>query len=147
MTPWTVAHQASLSMTNYWSLLKLISIVSVMPSNHLILCRPLLFPPSIFPWSSVQFILVTQSCLTLCNPMDCSTPGFPIHHQLPKLTHTHVHRVGDAIQPSHPLSSFSSSLQSFPASRLFPVSRIFASRGQSTGASALASFLPKNTQG
>ena len=49
VTPWTVAHQASLSMTNYWSLLKLISIVSVMPSNHLILCHPLLLLPSIFP--------------------------------------------------------------------------------------------------
>ena len=50
VTPWTIAHQASLSITNYWSLLKLISIVSVMPSNHLILCRPILLPPSIFPW-------------------------------------------------------------------------------------------------
>ena len=52
-----------------------------------------------------QFSLVTQSCLTLCNPMDCSTPGFPVHHQLPEFTQTHVHRVGDAIQPSHLLSS------------------------------------------
>ena len=49
--------------------------------------------------------LVTQSCLTLCNLMDCRTPGFPVHHQLPELAQTHVHRVGDAIQPSHPLSS------------------------------------------
>ena len=46
---------------------------------------------------------VTQSCPTLCNPMDCSTPGFPVHHQLPELAQTHVHRVSDAIQPSHPL--------------------------------------------
>ena len=60
---------------------------------------------SMFP-SSVQFSSVAQSCpKTLCNPMDCSTPGFPVHHQLLKLTQTHVHRVGDAIQPSHPLSS------------------------------------------
>ena len=50
-------------------------------------------------------VSVAQSCLTLCNPMDCSTPGFPVHHQLPELTQTHVHRFGDAIQPSHPLSS------------------------------------------
>ena len=49
--------------------------------------------------------VVAQSCLTLCDPMDCSTPGLPVHHQLSELTHTHVHRVGDAIQPSHPLSS------------------------------------------
>ena len=50
-----------------------------------------------------QFISVAQSCL--CDPMDCSTPGLPVHHQLLELAQTHVHRVGDAIQPSHPLSS------------------------------------------
>ena len=54
---------------------------------------------------SVQFSSVTQSCLTLCDPINCSTPGFPVHHQLPEFTQTHVHRVSDAIQPSHPLSS------------------------------------------
>ena len=53
----------------------------------------------------IQFSLVVQSCLTLCDPMDCSMPGLPIHHQLPEFTQTHVHRVGDAIQPSHPLLS------------------------------------------
>ena len=47
----------------------------------------------------------SQSCPTLCDPMDCSTPGFPVHHQLPELPQTFVHRVGDAIQPSHPLLS------------------------------------------
>ena len=52
---------------------------------------------------SVQFSSVTQSCLTLCDPMDCSTPGLPVHHQLPEFTQTHVYRVSDAIQPSHPL--------------------------------------------
>ena len=56
-------------------------------------------------FSSVQFSSVTQSCPTLCNPMNCSTPGLPVHHQLPEFTQTHFHRVGDAIQPSHPLSS------------------------------------------
>ena len=55
--------------------------------------------------ASVQFSSVAQSCPTLCNPMKRSTPGFPIHHQLPQFTQTHVHRVSDAIQPSHPLSS------------------------------------------
>ena len=55
--------------------------------------------------SSVQFSSVTQSCLTFCNPMDCRTPGFPVHHQLPELTQTHVHRVSDSILPSYPLSS------------------------------------------
>ena len=56
-------------------------------------------------FSSVQFSSVAQLCPTLCNPMNCSTPGLPVHHQLPEFTQTHVHRVGDAIQPSHPLSS------------------------------------------
>ena len=53
---------------------------------------------------TVQFSSVTQSCLTLCDPMDCSTPGFPVHYQFPELTQSHVHQVTDAIQPSHPLS-------------------------------------------
>ena len=56
-------------------------------------------------FSSVQFSSVAQSCLTLCDPMICSTSGLPVHHQLSEFTQTHVHWVGDAIQPSHPLSS------------------------------------------
>ena len=55
--------------------------------------------------SSVQFSSVTQSCLTVCDPMNCNTPGFPVHHLLPELVQTYVHWAGDAIQPSHPLSS------------------------------------------
>ena len=58
--------------------------------------------------SLAQFSSVTQSCPALCDHMDCSTPGFPVHHQPPELAQTHVHRVGDAIQPSHPLLSPSS---------------------------------------
>ena len=54
---------------------------------------------------SVQFSSVAQSCPTLCNPMNRSTPGLPVHHHLPEFTQAHVHQVGDAIQPSHPLSS------------------------------------------
>ena len=134
------------------------SIELVMPFNHLILCRPLLLLPSIFPnikvfsnepalwirwpkywcfsfnispsnehpglisfrmdWLHLlavqgtlesllqhQLSSVTQSCLTLGDSMNCSTPGLPVHHQLLELAQTHVHRVGDAIQPSHPLSS------------------------------------------
>ena len=126
-----------------------------MPSNHLILCHPLLLPPSIFPsirvfsnesvlrirwpkyWSfsispsneysglillridwldllavqgTLKSLLHTtvqkhQSCPTLCDPMNRSMPGLPVHHQLPEFTQIHIHRVGDAIQPSHPLSS------------------------------------------
>ena len=56
-------------------------------------------------WASVQFSSVAQSCPTLCDPMNHSTPGLPVHHQLPKSTQTHVHWVSDAIQPSHPLLS------------------------------------------
>ena len=52
-----------------------------------------------------QFSSVAQSCPTLCDPMSCSMPGLPVHHQLPEFTQTHVHQVGDAIQPSHPLLS------------------------------------------
>ena len=59
-----------------------------------------------FPsFSSVQFSSVTQSCTTLCDPMDCSTPVLPVHHQFPECTQIHVHWVGDAIQSPHPLSS------------------------------------------
>ena len=76
--------------------------------------------------SSVQFSSIAQSCPTLCDPMNRSTPGLPVHHQLSEVTETHVHRVSDAIQPSHPLSSPSppapnpSQHQSFPMSQLFP---------------------------
>ena len=84
-----------------------------------------------------QFSSATQSCPTLCNPMDCSIPSLPVHHQLLEFTETHVHWVSDTIQPSHPLSSpFSSRLQSFPASGTFPISQFFASGGQSIGVSA-----------
>ena len=55
--------------------------------------------------NSVQFSSVAQSCPTLCDPMNHSTPGLPVHHQLPEFTQTHVHRVSDAIQPTHPLFS------------------------------------------
>ena len=57
---------------------------------------------------NIQFSSVAQSCTTLCNPMNRSTPGIPVHHQLLEFTQTHVHPIGDAIQPSHPLSSPSS---------------------------------------
>ena len=56
-------------------------------------------------WKKDQFSSVAQSCPTLCDPMNHITPGLPVHHQLPEFTQTHVHRVSDAIQPSHPLSS------------------------------------------
>ena len=92
-----------------------------------------------------QFSLVTQLCLTLCDPMDYSTTGFPDHHQLPKLTQTHVHRVSDAIQPSHPLSSPSppAFILSQPSGS-YQVSQVFTSGGQSIAVSASTSVRPMN---
>ena len=122
-TPWTITLQASLSMgfsrQEYWSgvpfptpgylpdlgirdrqikmtmrynyLLRLVKIIKVTIADN--------------TKQLVQFSSVTQLCLTLCGPMNCCTPGLPVHHQLPESTQTHVHQVGDAIQPSHPLLS------------------------------------------
>ena len=121
-TSWASGCQASLSINNSQSLLKLMSTESVMPSSHLILCHPLL-PPSLIPsiwvfsnesvwirwpkyWSfsfSSSYVLLFTTPWTLCDPTDCSTPGFPIHHQLPELAQTH--QVYEAIQPSYLLLS------------------------------------------
>ena len=91
--------------------------------------------------SSVQFSSVTQSCPTLCDPMDCSTPGLPVHHQLLELAQTHVHpTISSSGVP------FSSCLQSFPASVSFQISQFFASGGQGIGVSASASVFPMNIQ-
>ena len=91
-----------------------------------------------------QFSLVTQSCLILCDPMDCSTPGFPVHQQLLEFAQTHVHWIGDALQPSHPLLSPSPSFSPSQPSVSFLRSQFFASGGQSTGVSASAPVLPMN---
>ena len=98
---------------------------------------------------SVQFSSVAQSCLTPCNPMNRSTPGLPVHHQLPEFTQTHIYQVGDAIQPAHPLSSPSPSVapSSSQYKGLFQWVGFFPSGGQSIGASASASVLPMNIQG
>ena len=93
----------------------------------------------------LQFSSVAQLCPTLCNPMDCRMPGLPVHHQLLESTQTHVHWIGDAIQPSHALSS--PSPPAFNLSQhqgLFPMSQFFTSGGQSTAVSASASVLPMN---
>ena len=75
----------------------------------------------------LQFNSVAQSCLRLCDPMNRSTPGLPVHHQLLESTQTHVHWVSDSIQPSHSVVPFSSCPQSFPASGSFQMSQLFAS--------------------
>ena len=92
---------------------------------------------------SVQFSSVPQSCLTLCDLMNHSTPGLPVHHKLPESTQTHVHWVGDAIPSVVP---FSSCIQSFPASGAFQMRQLFALGGQSIGVSASTSVIPMNTQ-
>ena len=168
VTPWIAACQASLSITNSRSLLKLTSIESVMPSSHLILCRPLLLLPPIPPsvrvfsnestlhmrwpkyWSfmlahkmslSVQFSSVTQSCPTL-RPHESQHARPPCPSPTPG--------VHSDPRPSswwcHPAISssvvpFSSCPQSLPASESFPVSQLFTWGGQSTGVSASVSFL------
>ena len=98
--------------------------------------------------TSLQFSSVTQSWPTLCDPMDCSMPGFPVHHQLLELAQTHIHPTGWRCHPviSSSVIPFSFCPQSFPASGSFPISQFFASRGQSIGASASASVLPMNIQ-
>ena len=70
-------------------------------------------------FSSVQFSSVAQSCPPLCNPMNHSTLGHPVHHHPPEFTQTHVHRVGDAVQPSHPLSSPSPASKPYQHQGLF----------------------------
>ena len=93
-------------------------------------------------YASVQFSSVTQSCLTVCDPMNRSTPGLPVHHQLLEFTQTHVHWVSDAIQPSHLLSS-----PSPPALNLSQHQDLFQWKGGwSIGVSASTSVLPANTQ-
>ena len=110
--------------------------------------------PAWLQWKDLHYILtwgiycccsVAQLCLTLCDPMNCTTPGFPILHHLPELTQTHIHWL---CHPSNPFSVVPfSCLQSFPASGSFPMSWLFTSGRQSIGASASASVLPMNIQG
>ena len=97
---------------------------------------------------SVQFSSVAQSCPTLCNPMDGSTLGLPVHHQLPDFTQTHVHWVSGWCHPTISSSDvpFTSHLQSFPSSGSFQMSQLFASGGQSNGVSASTSVLLMDTQ-
>ena len=118
-TPWTVARQAPLSMgfsqQEYSSGLPISPPedhpnVGIKPGSTCVSCvAGRLFttepPGKPLKQRSVQFSSAAQSCPALCNPTNRSAPALPVHHQLPEFTQTHVHRVGDAIQPSHPLSS------------------------------------------
>ena len=92
-------------------------------------------------------MLFSCSVVSDCDPVDCSMPGFPVHHHLPELVETHVHRDSDAIQPSHTLSSPSPTALNLSKHEVFfPLSQFFPSGGQSIGASASASVLPMNIQ-
>ena len=122
-----------------------ISLDKPLPEGNWKLCSTMYWQPQQLHVSicSVQ----SFSRVWLCDHMDCSTAGLPVHHQLLEFTQTHVHWVSDAIQPS--LSSdipFSSCPQSFPASGSFLMSQLFASGGQNTRVSASMSVLPMNTQ-
>ena len=98
----------------------------------------------LWKWKKVKG-LVTQSCPNLCKPMNRTRPGLPVHHQLPEFTQTHEHWVGDAIRPSHPLSSPSPPAPIPPRIRVFYNESTFWG-GQNIGVSASASVLPMNTQ-
>ena len=117
-------------------------------------CQP---PPVFWPgeshgqrslagYSSVQFSSVTQSHPTLCNPTNRSTPGLPVHHQLPEFTQTHVHRVGDAIQPSHPLSHPSPPAPNPPSIRVFSSESTHHIRWPKYWNFSFSISLPMNTQ-
>ena len=90
---------------------------------------------------------VSKLCPTLCNPMDCSMPSFPVAYHLLECAQVHVHRICGAIEPSHPVTVFSFCLQSSPTSGSFPINQLFASGAQNIGAAASASVLPKSIQG
>ena len=96
-------------------------------------------------WITVV-LSVTKSCPTLCDPMNCSTPGFPVLHHLPELAQTHVHWVSDAIHPSHPLTPSSSAIN-LSASGTHPMSRLFWLDEENTGVSTPASILTMNIHG
>ena len=99
----------------FWYITLCIGRVLRWPPKFVVSREHILYNPSSWVWQDmylwgkiilkIQFSSVTQSCPTLCDPMNLSTTGLPVHHQLPEFTQTHIHRVGDAIQPSHPLSS------------------------------------------
>ena len=93
-----------------------------------------------------QFSSVAQSCPTLCDPMDCSMPGLPVHHPLPEFTQTHVHWVGDATQPSHPVVPFYLLPSIFPSIRVFSNESVLHIRWPNIGVSVSTSVLPMNSQ-
>ena len=97
-------------------------------------------------YHSIQFRPVSQSCPTLCDPMDWSTPGLPVQNQLLEIIQTHVHQVGDTIKPSHPLPTLLLLPSIFPSIRVFSNESVLPIRWSKYWVSASASVLPMNTQ-
>ena len=166
VTPWTAARQASLFITNSHSLLKLMSIESVMPSNQLILCCPLLLPPSIFPNIRVfsnesnelflhgLFNIYVVVAVHLLSHVQFLWPHGMQHSRLPcpslcpgVCSDSHLLSQWCCLTISSSLAPFSFGLQSFPVLRFFPMSRLLVRGGQSIRASASASILTMNIQG
>ena len=112
-------------------------------SEKLIICKK---AELVKRWVSTLVSSVTQSCLTLCDPMDCSTPGFPVHHQTPGVTHSCPSSPWCHPTISSSVIPFSSCLQSFPGSGSFQMRQFFTSGGQNIEVSASASVLPMNIQ-
>ena len=102
LTRWTRWTFVGKVMSLFFNMLYML-VIAFLPRSKCLLISWLQSPSTVIFSQSASS--VTQSCPTLCNPMNRSTPGFPVHHQLPEFTQTHIHRVSDAIQPSHPLSS------------------------------------------
>ena len=138
---------------NMWPFAVPLFLILLRHNWHTSLCRFKSFSAMVWftyivKWlpQSVEFSSVAQSCLTLCDPMDCSTPGLLVYRQLLEFTQTYVRWVGDAIQPSHPLLSPSPSIFDLSQHRGLLMSQLFASGGQSIGVSALTTVLPVNIQ-
>ena len=121
----------------------------VLHSFPFLYCSPFWLPMKIvFSPLTSSCCSVTKSCQTLCEPMNCSTPGSSVHHYLPEFARTHVPSVSETIQPSHPLSPPSPFAHGFSQCQgLFQWVSLFTSGGQSTGASASAPAFPMNIQG
>ena len=132
---WTLSR----TLTNHWAKPTLYMVKTFCP-----LSCPGLLPLYALCFTQPRGSLVVKSCLILCDPINCSTPGFPVLHYLPKFAQTHVHchpTISSSVIRFYPCT------QSFPASRSFPMSWLFVSFGQGIGASASAAVLPKNIQG
>ena len=113
----SLSHSTVQQLSSLWTFLSR-TVSPASPSSH---SREVIMQNGSVPLTSVQFSSVRSlSHVRLCNPMDHSTPGLPVHHQLPEFTQTHVHWVSDAIQPSHPLSSRLLLHSIFPSIRVFP---------------------------